>query len=194
MKANVLHNHLKYIIIGDVGVGKSCILLRFTENSFQANHKLLGTRRIESGRKVVIIDGKEVNFQLWEVSSQESKFQLEQSTPSYYRGADGVMLVYDITRRGTFEHCEDLSNILSETKENYHSEIIITLIGNKSDLDNKRVVSYEEGKQFADEHGFAFIETSATVADNVEAAFIESAEEIYENIHYFTGRPSFDSM
>lgn len=174
-------------------MGKSCIRLRFTDNSFQTDHKqLVGTRRIECGQKVVTVDDKDINFQVWEVGTQELTFQSD--SPSYYRGADGIMLVYDITRRGTFEHCEDLSNILSETKENYQSEMIVTLIGNKADLDDKRVVPYDEGKQFADEHGFAFMETSAKMADNVMAAFIESAEEIYENIHYFTGIPSFDSM
>jgi Ras-related protein Rab-2A len=100
-------------------------------------------------------------------------------TRSYYRDAAGALLVYDITRRESFNH---LGRWLEEARQNGNPNMTIMLIGNKSDLEHRRVVSYNEGKAFADENGLVFQETSAKSAANVEAAFIQTAESIYGKI------------
>lgn len=100
-------------------------------------------------------------------------------TRSYYRGAAGALLVYDITRRETFNH---LTTWLEDARQHSNSNMVIMLIGNKSDLESRREVKKEEGEAFAREHGLVFMETSARTAANVEEAFINTAKEIYEKI------------
>ena len=150
----------KYIIIGDTGVGKSCLLLQFTDKRFQPVHDL--TIGVEFGARMISIDGKNIKLQIWDTAGQES---FRSITRSYYRGAAGALLVYDITRRETFNH---LTRWLQEARQNANSNMVIMLIGNKSDLDHRRAVSTEEGEQFATENGLVFLETSAKSAHNVE--------------------------
>jgi len=164
----------KYIIIGDTGVGKSCLLLQFTDKRFQPVHDL--TIGVEFGARMVAIENKQVKLQIWDTAGQES---FRSITRSYYRGAAGALLVYDITRRDTFKH---LSVWLEEARQHSQSNMTIMLIGNKNDLEHRRAVSYEEGKAFADTNGLIFMETSAKTAFNVEQAFINTAEKIHENI------------
>ncbi|CAK9806342.1 Ras-related protein Rab-2A [Anthophora quadrimaculata] len=143
----------KYIIIGDTGVGKSCLLLQFTDKRFQPVHDL--TIGVEFGARMITIDGKPIKLQIWDTAGQEA---FRSITRSYYRGAAGALLVYDITRRETFNHLTTC------------------------DLDNRREVKREEGEAFAREHGLVFMETSAKTAINVEEAFINTAKVIYEKI------------
>jgi len=164
----------KYIIIGDTGVGKSCLLLQFTDKRFQPVHDL--TIGVEFGARMISIDNKQIKLQIWDTAGQES---FRSITRSYYRGAAGALLVYDITRRETFNH---LTSWLEDARQHSHSNMIIMLIGNKCDLDHRRAVSTEEGEQFAREHGLVFLETSAKTAHNVEEAFINTAKKIYEKI------------
>jgi len=164
----------KYIIIGDTGVGKSCLLLQFTDKRFQPVHDL--TIGVEFGARMITIDNRQVKLQIWDTAGQES---FRSITRSYYRGAAGALLVYDITRRETFNH---LTRWLEEARQNANSSMVIMLIGNKSDLDHRRQVTKEEGEKFAKEHGLIFLETSAKTAANVEEAFISTAQKIYENI------------
>lgn len=166
----------KYIIIGDTGVGKSCLLMQFMDKRFKKIHDL--TIGVEFGARMINIDNKQVKLQIWDTAGQES---FRSITRSYYRGAAGALLVYDITRRETFNH---LSRWLEEARQNSSSNMTIMLVGNKSDLEEKnmRAVSYKEGEAFAEEHGLIFMETSAKTAAFVEAAFIKTAEKIYENI------------
>lgn len=131
----------KYIIIGDTGVGKSCLLLQFTDKRFRPDHDL--TIGVEFGARMVDVDKKQIKLQIWDTAGQES---FRSITRSYYRGAAGALLVYDVTRRETFNH---LSRWLEETRYNANPEMTIMLIGNKIDLEDKRVVSYEEGQAFA---------------------------------------------
>jgi len=164
----------KYIIIGDTGVGKSCLLLQFTDKRFHPVHDL--TIGVEFGARMMTIDNKKIKLQIWDTAGQES---FRSITRSYYRGAAGALLVYDITRRETFTH---LTSWLDDARQHASSEMTIMLIGNKCDLDQKRAVKYEEGEQFAKDNGLIFMETSAKTAHNVEEAFLTNAKKIYEKI------------
>eukprot|EP01116_Phalansterium_solitarium_P000722 TRINITY_DN10572_c0_g1_i1.p2 TRINITY_DN10572_c0_g1~~TRINITY_DN10572_c0_g1_i1.p2 ORF type:complete len:201 (+),score=11.06 TRINITY_DN10572_c0_g1_i1:124-726(+) len=162
----------KYIIVGDTAVGKSCLLLQFTDKRFQPIHDL--TIGVEFGSRTVTIDNNPVKLQIWDTAGQE-KFR--SITRSYYRGTTGALLVYDITRRETFDH---LAEWLEDCRKYSSSNITIMLIGNKSDLEEKRVVSKEEGEAFAKANGLYFLEVSAKTAANVDEAFIATAKNIYE--------------
>eukprot|EP00996_Jenningsia_fusiforme_P002929 NODE_3738_length_925_cov_34.829909_g3437_i0.p1 GENE.NODE_3738_length_925_cov_34.829909_g3437_i0~~NODE_3738_length_925_cov_34.829909_g3437_i0.p1 ORF type:complete len:235 (-),score=57.98 NODE_3738_length_925_cov_34.829909_g3437_i0:221-847(-) len=164
----------KYIIIGDSGVGKSCLLLQFTDKRFEPLHDL--TIGVEFGARMVSIEDKQVKLQIWDTAGQES---FRSITRSYYRGASGALLVYDITRRETFDH---LQSWLEDARNNSNTNMTIMLIGNKSDWESKRQVSTEEGQNYANEHGLVFLETSAKTAHNVDEAFIKTANCIYEKI------------
>lgn len=162
----------KYIIIGDTGVGKSCLLLQFTDKRFQPVHDL--TIGVEFGARMVNIDGKQIKLQIWDTNSEPEPSYLQAGqesfrsiTRSYYRGAAGALLVYDITRRETFNH---LTSWLEDARQHSSSNMVIMLIGNKSDLESRRDVKREEGEAFAREHGLIFMETSAKTACNVEEA------------------------
>ena len=164
----------KYIIIGDTGVGKSCLLLQFTDKRFQPVHDL--TIGVEFGARMITIDNRQIKLQIWDTAGQES---FRSITRSYYRGAAGALLVYDITRRETFNH---LTSWLDDARQHSNSNMTIMLIGNKSDLEHRRTVTYEEGQAFANEHGLVFMETSAKTASNVEDSFINTAKKIYDKI------------
>ncbi|KAH9313224.1 hypothetical protein KI387_028259 [Taxus chinensis] len=164
----------KYIIIGDTGVGKSCLLLQFTDKRFQPVHDL--TIGVEFGARMITIDNRPIKLQIWDTAGQES---FRSITRSYYRGAAGALLVYDITRRETFNH---LASWLEDARQHANANMTIMLIGNKCDLAHRRAVSTEEGEKFAKENGLIFMEASAKTAQNVEEAFISTASQIYHKI------------
>lgn len=142
------------------GVGKSCLLLQFTDKRFQPVHDL--TIGVEFGARLIPIDNHQIKLQIWDTAGQES---FRSITRSYYRDAAGALLVYDITRRESFNH---LSRWLEEARQNGNPNMTIMLIGNKSDLEHRRAVSTKEGEIFAQENGLIFLETSAKSAANVE--------------------------
>uniref|UniRef100_A0A6B2G1N5 Ras-related protein Rab-2B (Trinotate prediction) n=1 Tax=Myxobolus squamalis TaxID=59785 RepID=A0A6B2G1N5_MYXSQ len=125
---------------------------------------------------MINIDNNDIKLQIWDTAGQES---FRSITRSYYRGAAGALLVYDITRRETFDH---LQSWIDDTRQHGTPNVVIMVIGNKSDLEDKREVKKEEGEAFAREHGLIFMETSAKNASNVEEAFINTAKEIHRKI------------
>lgn len=150
------------------------MLLQFTDKRFQPVHDL--TIGVEFGARMIKIDDKPIKLQIWDTAGQES---FRSITRSYYRGAAGALLVYDITRRETFNH---LSRWLEEARQNGNPDMVIMLIGNKSDMEARRQVSFAEGEKFASDHGLIFLETSAKTAAFVEEAFCRTAGKIFENI------------
>lgn len=169
------YNYLfKYIIIGDTGVGKSCLLLQFTDSRFRNDHDL--TIGVEFGAKLATIDNKSIHLQIWDTAGQES---FKSITRGYYRGAAAALLTFDITRRESFK---SLENWLQETKNNGNQNMVIVLVANKVDLESQRVVSKEEGEKFANEHGLLYIETSAKTAFNVNEAFLRTGKEVLNKI------------
>merc|ERR1711871_199131 len=165
----------KYIIVGDMGVGKSCLLHQFTEQKFlpDSSH----TIGVEFGMRMIETLGKTVKLQIWDTAGQE---RFRAVTRNYYRGAAGALLVYDVTRRSTYQN---LSTWLSDARRHLtNPNTVIMLVGNKTDLGPQRQVTFEEASKFAEENGLIFIETSAKTGENVEETFLRTAKKIYENI------------
>lgn len=163
----------KYIIIGDMAVGKSSLLNMFTDKKFVEDQP--HTIGVEFGTRVVEINGKHIKLQIWDTAGQE---RFRSVTKSYYRGAAGALMVYDITRRQTFTH---LATWLTDCRHLTNPHTVIMLIGNKLDKE-EREVSYEEASRFAEENGLVYVETSAKTGEGVEDAFLTTARKIYENI------------
>ncbi|KAK1577948.1 hypothetical protein Q3G72_026244 [Acer saccharum] len=164
----------KIVLIGDSAVGKSNLLSRFARNEFDNNSK--ATIGVEFQTQVVEIDGKQVKAQIWDTAGQE---RFRAVTSAYYRGALGALLVYDITRRSSFDSIQRWLQELST-----HCDITVArmLVGNKCDLENIRDVSVEDGKCLAEEERLFFIETSALDSTNVQTAFEIVIREIYNNM------------
>jgi len=161
----------KVVLIGDSGVGKSNLLSRFTRNEFTIESK--STIGVEFATRTIQCDGKVIKAQIWDTAGQEKYRAI---TSAYYRGAVGALLVYDITRATTFEHLERwLQELLNHSDKN----IVVMLVGNKSDLRHLRAVSTEQSKEFAEKNNLSFIETSALDSSNVELAFTNILSQIY---------------
>ena len=164
----------KFIIIGDAGVGKSCIMLNFIDKGFRAEHDL--TIGVEFGSKVIDCNNVKVKLQIWDTAGSES---FKSITRAYYRSAAGALLVYDISKRESFNH---VTEWLSEARTHGNPAMAVTLVGNKSDLDHIRSISYDEGERFSKDNGIGFIETSALKGNNIHTAFAQTAEKILEKI------------
>jgi Ras-related protein Rab-14 len=164
----------KYIIIGDMGVGKSCILHQFTDHKFIPDSP--HTIGVEFGTRIIDVINKKIKLQVWDTAGQE---RFRAVTRSYYRGAAGALLVYDITRRATYNH---LTSWLTDARNLTHPNTVFMLIGNKKDLEEQRDVSYQEAQQFAEENGLLFLETSAKTGENIEEAFLKTAKLIFQSI------------
>lgn len=168
------------VLIGDSGVGKSNLLSRFTRNEFNLDSK--STIGVEFATRSIQVDAKTIKAQIWDTAGQE---RYRAITSAYYRGAVGALLVYDISKHQTYENVQ---RWLKELRDHADANIVIMLVGNKSDLRHLRAVPTEEAKQFASEcpglvllgrqgltlkgdNNLSFIETSALDASNVELAF-----------------------
>jgi len=161
----------KVVLIGDSGVGKSNLLSRFTRNEFNLESK--STIGVEFATRSINVDGKTVKAQIWDTAGQE---RYRAITSAYYRGAVGALLVYDIAKHATYVN---VTRWLKELRDHADSNIVIMLVGNKSDLKHLRAVPTEEAKAFSTENGLSFIETSALDASNVESAFQTILSDIY---------------
>ena len=176
--SNARNKNLKKIsmvVIGDTGVGKSCLLLQFVDRRFSSVHDL--TIGVDFGSRVVELGGNnKVKLQIWDTAGQESFRSIARS---YYRDAAGALLVFDVTRKETFLHLE---RWLAETRQFASPNICITLVGNKADVQAKRKVEASEARQFAIENDLEYIETSAKSGEKVDAAFLQTAERIWEKM------------
>ncbi|CAL9173050.1 unnamed protein product [Musa hybrid cultivar] len=161
----------KIVVIGDSAVGKTQLLGRFTKDEFFLDSK--STIGVEFQTRTLVLNRKRIKAQIWDTAGQE---RYRAITSAYYRGALGAMLVYDITKRQTFDH---VVRWIDELRANADNSIVVMLIGNKSDLAKNRVVSTEDAMEFAEEQGLFFSEASALSGDNVETAFLRLLEEIY---------------
>ncbi|CAA2963702.1 ras-related protein RABA2a-like [Olea europaea var. sylvestris] len=164
----------KAVLIGDSGVGKSNLLSRFTRNEFCLESK--STIGVEFATRTLKVEGRTVKAQIWDTAGQE---RYRAITSAYYRGALGALLVYDVTKPTTFEN---VSRWLKELRDHADSNIVIMLIGNKTDLKHLRAVATEDAQGFAEKEGLSFMETSALEATNVENAFQTILSEIYRKI------------
>ncbi|VFQ64424.1 unnamed protein product [Cuscuta campestris] len=161
----------KLVLIGDSGVGKSNLLSRFTRNEFNLESK--STIGVEFATKSLTVDGKVIKAQIWDTAGQE---RYRAITSAYYRGAVGALLVYDVTRHTTFEN---VSRWLKELRDHTDPNIVVMLIGNKSDLRHLVAVPTQEGTEFSEKESLYFMETSALESTNVESAFTEVLTQIY---------------
>ncbi|KAG6534939.1 hypothetical protein ZIOFF_004392 [Zingiber officinale] len=159
------------VLIGDSGVGKSNLLSRFVRNHFSLDSK--STIGVEFASRTLQVEGKIVKAQIWDTAGQE---RYRAITSAYYRGALGALLVYDVTKPKSFENA---SRWLKELRDHADSNIIVMLIGNKTDLKHLRAIPSEDAQSFAEKEGLSFIETSALEATNVENAFNIILSEIY---------------
>ncbi|XP_062093440.1 ras-related protein RGP1 [Humulus lupulus] len=161
----------KIVLIGDSAVGKSQLLARFARNEFSLDSK--ATIGVEFLTRTLMVDHKNIKAQIWDTAGQE---RYRAVTSAYYRGAVGAMLVYDITKRQTFDH---VARWLEELRGHADKNIVIMLVGNKSDLGTLRAVPTEDAKEFAQRESLFFMETSALESINVESAFLTVLTEIY---------------
>mmetsp|Transcript_121189 Transcript_121189/g.241394 ORF Transcript_121189/g.241394 Transcript_121189/m.241394 type:complete len:223 (+) Transcript_121189:67-735(+) len=158
------YDHLfKLVLIGDSGAGKSCLLLRFADDSFTDSY--ITTIGVDFRFKTLPVDKKTIKLQIWDTAGQE---RFRTITNAYYRGADGIILVYDVCDKESFAHIDEW---LNEVNRYVNESTCKILIGNKCDLTAERQVSTEEAKKKAEELGIEFIEASAKDATNVETAF-----------------------
>jgi len=164
----------KIIIIGDSGVGKSNILGRYLHNEF--HHDTKSTVGVEFGSKKIQIENISIKLQIWDTAGQE---RYRSITSSYYKGARGCFIVYDITSRTSFE---DIIKWYEEIKRSGDKGVSIMLVGNKCDLESSREISIEMGRNKAKEMNCSFFETSALNNTMIEEAFKSLCEEIYNKI------------
>ena len=160
----------KVLLLGNSNVGKSSLFLRFVDDIW--NDTFVPTIGVDFKIKTFEIDSKKIKMQIWDTAGQE---RFKNIIASYYRGAHGILLLYDVTDKDSFKN---LSNWLIEIEKNASKNVLKILIGNKSDLDDKRVITYNQGKEFADTYGLKFIETSAKKNLNVNEAFETLGREL----------------
>lgn len=162
---------MKLIVIGDSGAGKSCLLHRFIENTFSEDQTQ--TIGIEYGAKIIDLGGAKVKLQIWDTAGQE---RYKSVTRSYYRGAMGCLIVYDVTNRSSYE---SVPQWLSDARQLAGNDVVVMLIGNKIDLaktNNSRTVQHNEASLYAQQNGLLHFETSAATGEFVTDAFLRVAK------------------
>ncbi|KAH9386955.1 Ras-related protein Rab-11A [Nematocida major] len=162
----------KIVLIGDSGVGKTNLLERLAHNRFNTSTK--STIGVEFDTKCFLVDGKKIKAQIWDTAGQE---RYRAITSAYYRGAVGAIVVYDITRRDSFDNAT--SQWIKQLKDNSETGLVISLVGNKTDLGEKRKVTLQEAREAAQIGNYQLTETSALSDVNVQEAFQSLVEKIY---------------
>ena len=165
---------LKYIIIGDAAVGKSNLLLRYVHGQFKPEYQL--TIGVEFGAKNIQLNDKIFRIQIWDTAGQEN---FRSITRAYYKNSVCALIVYDISSKDSFNN---VSTWVDDCKNQSPKTIFLVLVGNKSDLNDKRQVTFEEGQELANKYDMMFFETSAKDGTNVEDIFVNSAKEISKKI------------
>ncbi|KAI8973874.1 GTP-binding protein ypt1 [Pilobolus umbonatus] len=164
----------KLLLIGDSGVGKSCLLLRFADDTYTESY--ISTIGVDFKIRTIELEGKTVKLQIWDTAGQE---RFRTITSSYYRGAHGIIVVYDVTDEDSFNNVKQW---LQEIDRYAAEGVNKLLVGNKSDLVDKKVVSTEQAKEFAESLNIPLLETSAKDATNVEQAFLTMAKQIKDRM------------
>jgi Ras-related protein Rab-8A len=165
---------IKLLLIGDSGVGKSCLLLRFSDDSFTTS--FITTIGIDFKIKTIELDGKRIKLQIWDTAGQE---RFRTITTAYYRGAMGILLVYDVTDENSFRN---INNWIRNIEQHAADNVDKILIGNKCDMMKDRAVEHTEGEKLAQEYGIPFFETSAKNDTNVTQAFTTIASAIKKRL------------
>lgn len=160
----------KLLLIGDSGVGKTSILFKFSEDTFSP--AFISTIGIDFKIRTIEVDGKKIKLQVWDTAGQE---RFRTITTAYYRGAMGIMLVYDVSNLKSFEN---ISNWIRNIEMHATQDVELMILGNKCDIADKRQVSKEKGEQLALQHNIKFMETSAKATVNIEEAFTTLARDI----------------
>ena len=162
----------KIILVGDTSVGKTNIINKYIKNEFRED--FYATIGVEFSHKKFVVDNHKIKAQIWDTAGQE---RYKAITRAYYKGAKGAFIVYDITRKETFD---DVDKWRNELISSCNKEVTIMLIGNKCDLEDQREISKEQGEEKAKSFGFSFLETSAFSGENLENGFKMLIEEIYQ--------------
>ena len=164
----------KVLLLGDSTVGKTCFLMRYTDNTFQEIH--MSTIGLDYRLKNITLEnGKNIKIQIWDTAGQD---RFRAITKNYYKGANGIILIYDVTNKQSYEN---VKNWLTQIKEEANPNVIIYLAGNKIDVEEEqRVITTEDGQKIADEYKLPFKETSAKNGINVNEIFQELVEKIDE--------------
>jgi Ras-related protein Rab-11A len=165
----------KVVLVGDSFVGKTNILSKYLKNEFHEDSK--ATVGVEFGSKEFNIEGHSIKAQIWDTAGQE---RYKAITSAYYKGAKGAFVVYDITRKSSYESIDKWVNDLKATAD---KKLTIVIIGNKCDLEDQRQVTKELGQEKASKLEVAFLETSASSGENLEKAFEMMVNEIYKKCH-----------
>eukprot|EP00300_Choanocystis_sp_HF-7_P002652 c12008_g1_i2.p2 GENE.c12008_g1_i2~~c12008_g1_i2.p2 ORF type:complete len:208 (+),score=62.89 c12008_g1_i2:37-660(+) len=160
----------KLLLIGDSGVGKSCLLLRFADDTYTESY--ISTIGVDFKIRTIERDGKTIKLQIWDTAGQE---RFRTITSSYYRGAHGIIVVYDVTDQESFNNVKQW---LQEIDRYASDGVNKLLIGNKNDLQEKKVVETKVARDFADQLRIPFLETSAKDRTNVELSFLTMSDEI----------------
>jgi Ras-related protein Rab-1A len=169
------YDHLfKLLLIGDSGVGKSCLLLRFADDTYTESY--ISTIGVDFKIRTMELEGKTIKLQIWDTAGQE---RFRTITSSYYRGAHGIIIVYDVTDMESFNN---VKTWLQEIDKYASDSVNKLLVGNKCDLVVKKTVDTNVAKEFADSLNIPFLETSAKNSTNVEEAFVKMASEIKKRI------------
>ena len=171
----------KILILGDSTVGKTCFLTRYADNTFQENQ--MATLGVDYKLKnIKMEDGNTVKLQIWDTAGQDRFHSL---TRNYFKGAHGIILLYDITTQSSFDN---VSKWIKQIKEDASEKVVIILVGNKIDLEHKRAIPTEEGEKIAEEFGLIFFFCSAKTGKNINEAFNELIKKTVANFSKPAGK------